>query len=261
MSVRTERSIAGILRLPLLRVQRTGDRHTVREMHADVTVELPGVSDLGADTRIREAVEALAAADTQDPEDLALSIARYLMKRLGAAAAHVDLGVHRWTRLDIGGRPRGSDFARSHSELRTAHASVGAAGEDVSAGLRGLQLLAAASHRGTPQLVELDARWTYGWADVPFDTQWQQVRRVIVEAYAERAMPVGLPLAHALGHAVLDESPAVRAVEIELRVRTFEPSDVTHSGIETSEQFTPSSAHGTDVFTCAVARAELQDLP
>lgn len=262
MSEHAAHVVVSLHGLPLLHVHRTGDLRTVREVLVDIAAEFANLEGAADDARLRAAVQALAPAVVmQEPEQLASLIAHHLVQRLaGAGRVRVDVALQRWSRLEIGGRPRTGDFARQEPDQRTAHVTIDEGGMSVHAGVRGMQLLSAESPAGTPVLVQLDARWTYGWADVPFDTQWQQVRRAIVEAYAERRLAPGAALAHALCCAVLDESPPVRSIDVRLAIRTFEPVDLTRFGMEPLPELVSEPAAGTAVYAATVEREEMQEL-
>lgn len=261
MSAYASRISVAVRRVPLLHVQRAGELRTVREVEVDVEVDLTA-GDVAIDAaRLRAAVHALApSAVMQEPEHLAVIIARHIEQRVeGVDRVGVDVALARWSRLEIGGRPRTGDFSRQDADQRTAHATITDGVATVKAGIRGMRLLSAPAAESTPLLVQVDARWTYGWGDVPFDTQWQQVRRAIVEAYAERATKPGPALAHALASAVLDESPPVRSIELRLSLRTFEPLDLTGYGIEPAPELVSAPVAGTAVYSAAIRREEMQE--
>jgi urate oxidase len=58
------------------------------------------------------------------------------------------------------------------------------------------------------------------------------VRRALTEAYTERDQLAGAPLASALARAVLDETPAVREVEVTLQIARRHAVDMTAFGLE-----------------------------
>jgi urate oxidase len=231
--------------LSLLGVVRRGDRHTVRDLEAAIAIE-PGTHRVDVE-RLRNTVQSLAPIGADVAlEMFALELARHVAADV-QDARHVDVTVteQAWHRLDIGGRARNSDFSGSAAERRTGRATLNDAVETTHAGLHGLSLLS--TRTDSPIFARLDAEWTYGWTDVPHDTQWQQVRRALMEGYTERDLEPGIDLAAALGGTVLDESPAVRAIEIRLCVHRLAGADAHDAG----------RAPRATVFTAAVARDEI----
>jgi hypothetical protein len=256
---RQDRHTIATLGVPVLRVDRRGDRHLIRDLVVDVRVELPAPHE-GAEQALVRAVHALAATHGDgDAESYALAVARYCLRNVaGALRAGVEVRSRGWGRLDIGGRPRGRDFIGPSSELRIAVARVAAARELVSAGLRRMLLLTSAEHAaGGVTVQRLDALWSYGWAEVPFETQWQQVRRGLTEAYAERGDLEHGALAAALARAVLDESPPVHRIAVRLGVIHRGVVDVTAYGMENTGTVFGAAEAARTVHEAVLVREEL----
>lgn len=204
----------------VLRVVRRSGRHIIHDLAVDVALDGAGAAPADVARIVRTAAVGEAAAE---PEAFARTIARNCdLTFEGAAAVRVEVRSRAWDRLDVGGRPRDRDMIGPAGVVRIARAMLRpGTPERLSAGLRGMRFMTSAAPAGTDArvlLLRLDAIWTYGWAGIPFDTQWQQVRRVLAEAYAERSLEPGAPLAAALAGAVLDESPAVRRIAVRLGV-------------------------------------------
>jgi len=226
-----------LMRVPLHRLDRRGDRRTLQSMNVDVKVH-DGQPDADVVTR---AVHALAAdRGSAEPEMLALAIARHLVVRLACTAVDVEVQSDSWGRLSIGGRERGGELTTPTSPTRVGCASLAGESERIRAGLRGLRLLSAAGPAPTPVELRLDATWCYGWRDVPWDTQWQQVRRALGEAYAERSTDA---LAEELARAVLAEAPAVQEVALSITHVRYAVLDTPHGEGNGAELFSTQAGH------------------
>jgi urate oxidase len=255
MTFHASRRSAAVTGVAVFRVFAAGDRDTVRDLQVDVTVAHADVLPVDG-SALRAAVHALApAAAAQRPEQLATAVAHFVAQRL-PAGARVEVAVteRAWRRLDIGVRPRDRDFAAGPAELRTAHVTLEGTDERVSAGIRNLDLLTTSE--GRPQALRLDVRWTYGWLDVSYDTQWQQIRRALIEAHTERRTAAGAALAEALGCAVLEESPAVRAIDVRLHVHDFAALDLAPFGMQSTPDISGAPVIGAAVYTATVSRDE-----
>jgi urate oxidase len=247
------------LGVPVLRVDRRGDRHLIRDMVADVRVELPadhGGADPGVLVR---AVHALSGTDGDaDGELYALAVARYALRHVAEARrAKVEIRSRGWGRLDIGGRPRGRDFVGPSGELRIAAARVSTDREQVSAGFRRMLLLASAGDTDAVTVQRLDAMWNYGWAEVPYETQWQQVRRCLTEAFAERGTLQDDALAAALARAVLEESPPVHRIGVRLGVIRRAAVDMNTYGMENTGSVFGAAVAARTVHEVVLARDEV----
>ena len=249
MPTRYTRRTVALKGLPVLRVVRKGDRHRFHDLSIDVQLDLDTSEDTAPDPdSFRRAIYALAAHPAvAEPEAFAHTIAQHCSSRFDTVrAVIVEVSQHSWHRLDLSGRPRDRDLVGPAAEVRVARVVID---QDTRtcAGFRNMQLMTSSGPEPHPLiLMRLDALWTYGWAEVPFDTQWQQVRRAFTEAYLERAQIVGAQLASALARAVLDESPAVHDVEVRLEVTRRQAIDMNAFGMEnTGEVFGDSEAART----------------
>lgn len=249
MTTQQDRYTTALLSMPVLRVVRHGDRHVVHDLVVDVSLDLARQDEAAAvdatagpdDDSLELAVHAFAGTHAAGgPEHLAVALAAHCTERLtGVARAVVEVHARGWDRLDIGGRPRDRDLIGAANELRAARATAAAGADQLAAGFRDMMLLtsAPASAAGVT-LLRLHALWTYGWAEPPYDTQWQQVRRVVTDAYAERGELAGGALAHDLAQAVLDASPAVSHIELRTEQTRRGAVDMTAFGMEnTGEVF------------------------
>jgi urate oxidase len=204
--------------IPIFQVTRTGDRHGVHDLVVDAQLELGAAADVDSVQLARVVREQALRHAGLEPEQCALTVARSLRAQTGADAAVVDVHARGWSRLDIGGREQGHELARPALERRLARARVTAQAAHVAAGIRDLQLLATSEPGGGALQRRLEAVWTYGWLEIPFQTQYTQVHRVLTDAYVERRTDESARLTETLARAVLDESPAVRRIEIALAV-------------------------------------------
>lgn len=219
-----------LLDIPLMRIERRGDRHTVHDHRIDVSIDDDDV-DLVA---VQRAVQALATAHAAGgAELLALTIAQHVQQRQPGARVDVEVRSRGWSHVAIAGRERGGELTAPSALTRVAAARSAAGVEHVYAGLRGLELFCATDAGQAVLQLNVHALWRYGWKDVPWDTQWQQVRRALIEAYAERRDAAGFALADALAAAVLDEAPAVREMNVRIEQARLPAVDLDAVGMTT----------------------------
>lgn len=243
---------AAVTGVPLLRVVRRGDRHDVRDLIIDIDIALEADAAGVSSERLEAIVHALAPAHAaEEPERFALELARHCRERItGSAMVQVDVLERSWGRLEVSGRPKDTDLLGAGSPLRTARVRLDPRHEQVLAGCRDLRILSSATD-GTAFVLtlQLQAQWTYGWTDVPFNTQWQQVRRALTDAYAERATSDPGELARALASAVLEESPAVRVMEVTLETQQRPVIDLSRFGMDSDGSVFggPGAARGVHI--------------
>jgi len=246
------------LTVPVLRVVRRGDRHAVQDLLVDVRIDVDEDAPTAAtDEMLCALVHALAAQHGGgEPERFAGVIAQHCATRVaGAKRTQVDVCVRGWDRLTIAGRPLDRDLIGPNGNTRIGRAVVDASGEHLGGGFRDMLLLTSASEDDTRvAIINLEAIWTYGWTDVPFDPQWQQVRRALTEAYAERAHRADGELAVALARAVLDESPAVHEIAVRLEIVRRATVDLTQFGMDPGSDVFGGSSAGRGVHAVTLTR-------
>lgn len=252
---------AAVRGVPLLRVVRRGDRRDVRDLIVDIDITLtPDAADI-AGGRLEDVVLSLAPGHAgEEPERFALVLARHCRAHVdGCAAVQVDIMERGWRRLELSGRPNDTDLLGGDELMRTARVVSEGAREQVLAGCNDLRILASATENGDSVMTfQLRALWTYGWAEIPFNTQWQQVRRALTEAYAERDTSDPAGLARALAAAVLEESPAVRAMEVTLETQQRPSADLSRFGMESDGLF-GAAGPARGVHTVLARREEIID--
>ena len=247
-----------LLHMPVLRVDRHGERHSVRDLTLNIRCHDIHALPPNAETILRNAARALAVdPGASDIEQLALAVARHCGTRVDAPRVTVTVEEQPWGRLDIAGRPREADLVRGPGPIRVARVTTAHGVERIAAGFRGLELLTPRSS-GTQrvEVLRMRALWRYGWAEVPYATQWHQVRRALTEAYVEleRDRP---DLAAAIANAILAESPAVDAVQLHIERVGRMAVDMNAFGMENTEVLYGDEAGGRFVQQARVRRDEL----
>ena len=164
-------------------------------------------------------------------EDYALELARHFMHDIGpVASARVDVEEYAWERVSVGGVEHDHTWVRRGGEIRTAHVTVDAAGESVAAGLRDLVLLKSTGSQfrgflvdGYTTLAEADdrvlatslvARWRYDDTAEAWDELYTDVRRILVERFAQvdsRALQQTL---WDMGKAALEAHPQLAEISL-----------------------------------------------
>ena len=164
-------------------------------------------------------------------EDYALELARHFVHDIGpVASARVDVEEYAWERVSVGGVEHDHTWVRRGGEIRTAHVTVDAAGESVAAGLRDLVLLKSTGSQfrgflvdGYTTLAEADdrvlatslvARWRYEGTAEAWDELYTDVRRILVERFAQvdsRALQQTL---WDMGKAALEAHPQLAEISL-----------------------------------------------
>lgn len=255
----------------LLKLARRGDRHEVR----DLTVDVALMGDFAATYRegdnrailptdsIENAIYALARDHADgEVETFALALATHFLEQAPEESKIHEVGIRvqerPWTRIETGGRPHDSAFARGGAERRVAMVTRERSGEPVvEAGIEGLLLMKTRGagfsgyrrdrYTTLPETedrilcAELNAHWRYGWAGLPYAVHWRQVRQVLFETFAEHDSRSVQHTLYAMAQAVLEQVPAVLEVRLRLPSQPPRQVDLKPFGMEnTGEVFLPA---------------------
>jgi urate oxidase len=236
----------------LVTVRRFPDRHELK----DVTVAIRFEGDFAAaytdggnqgvlptDT-MKNTVYALAAGHPfDDVEDFGLLLTdHFLTNNPRASRVQVDLTEHPWEPIEN----HGTAFRQAGSERRIAEVTRDRDGAKVLAGLENLVVMktAKSAFAGFPRdryttlpetsdrllATAVRATWRYSRPDVPFRL-WHQVRRVLLETFAEHDSRSVQHTLYAMGEAVV-QALDVEEIHLAMPNRHHIPVDLRAFGMD-----------------------------
>jgi urate oxidase len=237
----------------LVTVRRHPDRHELK----DVTVGIRFEGDFAAaytdgdnqgvlptDT-MKNTVYALAAEHPfDDVEDFGLILTdHFLVNNPRLERVRIELVEHLWEPLETGR----TAFRQAGSERRTAEVTRDREGAKVLAGLEDLVVMKTAdsAFEGFPRdryttlpetadrilATAVRATWRYSQPDVAFGHLWREVRRVLLETFAEHDSRSVQHTLHAMGEAVL-ETLNIEEIHLSMPNRHHIPVNLTPFGLE-----------------------------
>jgi urate oxidase len=201
---------------------------------------------------MKNTVYALAAEHPfDDIEDFGLALTdHFLHASPRAARAHVELTEHLWERIEKGGQPHPHAFRRAGAERRIATVTRDRDGVRVLAGLEDLVVMKTARsaferfprdryttlQEASDRLLATAVRatWRYsGGAHPPisFGQLWHDVRRLLLETFAEHDSRSVQHTLYAMGEAVL-ETLGVEEIHLSMPNKHHIPVDLTPFGLE-----------------------------
>jgi len=241
----------------LVTVRRGPERHELKDVTLAIRLEgdfaaaytqgdNSGV--LATDT-MKNTVYALAAEHPfDDIEDFGLALSDHLLQAdPHIASVRVELAEHLWERIEATGAPHPHAFRRAGTERRTAVVTRTADTVRVIAGLEDLIVMktAKSAFEGFPRdryttlketadrllATALRATWRYSRPYVPFGPLWSQVRRILLETFADHDSRSVQHTLYAMGEAVL-ETVDVEEIHLTMPNRHHIPVDLTPFGME-----------------------------
>lgn len=266
----------GKSRIRLVTVRRHGDRHDLRDLTVDVSLE----GDFGAahtsgdnakvvatDT-MKNTVYALAKdCLTGSPEAFGLDLARHFAAGPHVSQATITLREHGWSRIDLAGQPAPDAFVRTGGPTRTAVVSVADGIPSVESGIEDLTVLKTTKsafsgferdrYTTLPETEDrimatrITATWAYSAAAlageaVDFDAVHARLAERLLTVLAEHVSPSVQASIWTMGTAMLDAEPTIDWVRMVLPNLHHWTVDLTPFGLENGgEVFTPTTEpHG-----------------
>lgn len=236
----------------LVTVRRGPERHELRDVTVAVRMEgdfVAAYADgdnsgvLPTDT-MKNTVYALAAQHPfEDIEDFGLLLTDHFLEASPrASAVHVDLTEHLWESIDP------HSFRKAGSEQRTAVVTRDRqGGAKVVAGIEDLVVMktSKSAFEGFPRdryttlketsdrllATAVRATWTYARTDVAFGRLWREVRRRLLETFANHDSLSVQHTLYAMGEAVL-EIPEVEEIHLSMPNKHHIPVDLAPFGLE-----------------------------
>ena len=253
----------------LFQLTRRPDRHDVSDL--TIAIRFEGAYDesytdgdnravLPTDT-MKNTVYALAAEGAiESPEAFGLRLAAHFLGR-NARLSRVRIAAtdHAWERLREGG---GTAFVRRGPDTRTAAITADRHGTSVEAGIADLVMLKSSRSAFTgfmrdeyttlPDATDrlfataLTTTWRYRQEGVDFNQDWQNVRQILLDAFARHDSASVQHTLYAMGQAVLDRVADVMSIHLTMPNKHHLPIDLSRVGLENrNEIFVPTDEpHG-----------------
>jgi urate oxidase len=235
----------GKSRIRLVSVRRGADRHDLRDLTVDVSLEgdfeaahVSGDNaNLVATDTMKNTVYALAMDRlTGSPEAFGLELARHFAAGPQVSRATISLREHAWSRIEVGAEPAPDAFLRSGAATRTAIASVAGGVPAVEAGIEDLTVLKTtrsafagferdryttlADTDDRIMATKITATWGYGEAalesDFDFDATHGLLTDRLLATFADHESPSVQASIWIMGTAMLDAEPAIDWVRMVL---------------------------------------------
>jgi urate oxidase len=246
----------------LVTVTRDGDTHHLRDL--TVSTSLRGSL---ADTHLTGDNSAVVATDTQkntvfafakqapvgEAEDFALRLGRHFVASFDQiTGARILIDEHGWERIHVNRHPHHHAFSRGSDERRTTAVTVDGDRHWVVSGLTDLVVLktTGSEFHGFPRdkyttLPETDdrilatavtARWRYQGTGIEWSKSFLEVRRLLLETFAEKHSLSLQQTLYAMGAAVLEERPEIAEIRLSMPNKHHFLVDLSPFGLENDNE-------------------------
>ena len=253
----------------VLKVERHGPRHVIRELAVDIALEGEFTTAhthgdnsavLPTDTMKNTVYAKAREIDIGEPEEFAIMLtSHFLAASAPASSARVSIAESGWRRLLVDGAAHEHAFERSGNELRVARVVRRRGAEpEVVAGIDNLLILKSASSgfAGYPRdkyttLRETDdrilatsitARWRYVAGASAFGAGFDGVRGAMLDTFAGHQSKSVQHTLHAMGEAALEHCADVEEISITMPNKHYLLADLSPFGLDNpNEIFVPTS--------------------
>ncbi|MGC2332238.1 MAG: urate oxidase [Candidatus Acidiferrales bacterium] len=257
MSIRLAQNDYGKSRVRLLRVTRGKDEHEIKELTLDIRFEgdFETAHTQGDNSKIlptdtmKNTVYALARQHPVDAAETFCSvlIGHFLGENPQIERAHVQAVEHLWARITRDGKPDAHSFVRAGEEKRTALVTGTRSKTSIQAGVKNLIALKTTKSafggfirdryttlkedRNRILATAIRADWLYESAKIDFNGVWIDVRRTLLETFADHN---SLSLQHTLydmGKTVLERFIPIREIRLSLPNKHYNLVDLSPLGM------------------------------
>src|ERR1700682_3940453 len=257
----------GKSRVRLVKVERHGPRHNLKDLNIDIRLTgafeasytLGDNSSVVATDTMKNTVYALARqSPVGEIEEFGLRLAdHFLSRNAHVSGARIAITENEWTRIHSNGLPHDHSFVQG-AEKRTALIEQGI----VTAGITGLVVLKTTRsgfegfiHDEYTTLKEtkdrlfgtaITAEWTYRDGKHAYGDLWRAVRQILLEVFAEHDSLGVQHTLHAMGESALERVAEIEEIRISMPNRHCLLVDLTSFGLDNpNEVFVPTDEpHG-----------------
>lgn len=222
----------------LLRVIRDTPRHEIRDLNVSVALrgdfaEAHTTGDqanvLPTDTQKNTVFAFAKEYGVGEIEDFAYTLARHFVDGAGPVrGARVEIDEYAWNRIDVDGAPHDHAFVRGSDDTRTTVVTVEGASTWVVSGVKDLVVLkstgsqfsgfAADEYTTLPETddrvlaTSLVARWRYTGTDLEWADTYADIRRLLLERFADTHSYALQGTLYTMGESVLAAHPELAEI-------------------------------------------------
>jgi urate oxidase len=183
---------------------------------------------------MKNTVYALAHGDPiQDPETFGLKLAAHFLEtQPHIYEARVELREHLWRRINVNGKPHRHSFLSTGNERRVAVVTKSHARTIVEGGIEELLVLKTTGSGFEGYIKDrfttlaetndrifstvIAATWRYANPDADYGILWREIRRIVLETFAEHESPSVQQTLYLTGKRVLETFEAIAEIRLSL---------------------------------------------
>jgi len=273
----------------VVRIYRDTDRHEIRDLNvstslrgdfADAHITGDQALVLPTDTQKNTAFAFAKEHGVESPEDYALALAdRFLEAADAATGARIDVQQYAWDRIPVAGNEHDHAFSRRGGDTRTTAVTVEGRGPDrrawVVSGLEDLVVLKSTGSEFKGFLKDryttlqetddrilatsLVARWRYEGTDVDWNKSYDDIRGLMIEAFATTYSRALQETLYVMGRTVLEAHHEVAEIKFSAPNRHHFLVDLEPFGLENNGEVFIAADRPYGLIEATVTRDDASD--
>lgn len=264
----------------VVRIYRDSPRHEIRDVNvstslrgdfADAHVTGDQAKVLPTDTQKNTCFAFAKQKGIGQIEDYALDLGRHFVDDIESVnAARIEVDEYAWDRVVVGGQEHDHAWVRRGGEVRTTTVTVEAGSTKVVSGVRDLTMLKStgsefsgylkdeyttlAETRDRVLATSLTARWRYAEIDLPWGRAYDDVRRIVVERFAQVHSHALQQTLWEMGKDVLEAHPEIVEIELSAPNKHHFLVDLAPFGIDNRGEVFHAADRPYGLIECTVTR-------
>ena len=269
----------------VVRIYRDSPRHEIRDV--SVSTSLRGdftaahvtgnqAKVLPTDTQKNTCFAFAKQMGIGEIEDYALDLGRHFVDDIEPVdGARIEVDEYAWDRVVVGGQEHDHAWVRRGGEVRTTVVTVEADSTWVVSGLRDLTMLKSTGSEFSGYLKDeyttlaethdrvlataLTARWRYARIDLSWGSLYEDVRRVLVERFAQVHSLALQQTLWEMGKGVLEAHPEIVEIRLSAPNKHHFLVDLAPFGIDNNGEVFYVADRPYGLIECAVTRDDAPD--
>lgn len=281
-AIRLDRHSYGKSEVRLVKLNRSAERHTLRDLNVAVALEgdfaAAYLSDdntqLPATDTMRNVIYALAQQHPlASSESFGLALVEHFLHIPAVSAARISLVEYPWERISVAGEGHPHAFTRGAGERTAVVAGDKTGARSVEAGIDNLLVLKTTGsgwadfyrdeYTTLPDTDDrilatvITASWTYDLGAAPdYEPLWAEVREQILTSFCDHYSPSVQHTLYRIGHAVLSRFSAISRISLNFPNKHHLRYDLERFGLENRNEVFQATSEPYGLIEGTLVRAE-----
>jgi urate oxidase len=274
------KSAYGKSKVRLTKVSREGDRHELKEICVDISLEgsfhdtytTGDNSNIIATDSMKNTVYVLAAQHPlKNIESFATTLATHFISRYEQVdKVTISIAEELWQRIHLKGEAHAHAFSGAGAEKRTTKVEQTREQVTIESGITDLRVVKTTNsafegfirdqYTTLPETKDrifgtsISAVWQYASGDIDFNDAYLKVREIVLEIFAEHMSLSVQQTLHEIGQEALKHCPYINEISLTMPNEHRIPFVLHHFGVDNKNEISITTAEPYGLITATIAR-------